>query len=280
VADGADGPLPVQIDRDVASVARCYDFALGGKNNFEVDRNAVAAVETFVPEGGLLARVNRAWHIRATRFLAGSAHIRQYLDLGAGLPSAENTHEVVRRLDPGARVVYVDNDPSAVVHGRALLDDDDRVRYVDGDLTRPAEILADPVVRDHLDFSEPIALYQSATLHHQPDDLDLPGIMREYVAALAPGSFVALSHFWDPGGDAGDQVRRIREIMLEHGLDGEYFRSREQIEAMLAGLELVPAGPDTTEGLVPVIEWWPDGPRYDEPGPVERCILGAVGRKP
>lgn len=275
----ANGSLPVQIDRNVASVARCYDYALGGKNNFQVDRDAVSAVEAIVPEAGLLARVNRAWHVRVTRFLAGSAGIEQYLDLGAGLPSAENTHEIVRRLDPQARVVYVDNDPSAVVHGRALLDDDDRVRYVDGDLTRPDAILNHPVLRGHLDFSEPLALYQSATLHHQSDELDLPGIMREYVAALAPGSFVALSHFWDPGGDAGAQVRRIREIMLEHGLDGQHFRSREQIEAMLDGLELVPAGPDTTEGLVPLVQWWPDGPRYEEPNPVERCILGAVGRK-
>ncbi|RZT84288.1 S-adenosyl methyltransferase [Pseudonocardia sediminis] len=267
------------IDLNVPSVARCYDFALGGKDNYEVDRAAVAAVESLIPEAGVLAKVNRAWHIRATRFLAGTAGIHQYLDLGAGLPTVENTHEVAQRIDAHAHVVYVDNDPSAVAHGKALLDDDDLTRYVEGDLTKPAQILDDPVVRSHLDFSEPIGLYQSATLHHQPDEADLPGIMREYVAALAPGSYVVLSHFWDPGGEAGAMVRRIREIMLEQGLDGEYFRTREQILPMLDGLELVPGNADTDEGLVPLLEWWPDGPPMAEPGVVPQCIVGAVGRK-
>ncbi|MBK0868386.1 MAG: SAM-dependent methyltransferase [Saccharopolyspora sp.] len=277
---GESYQVPPRVDVSVPSVARCYDYALGGKDNFEVDRAAVAATEELVPEAGVLAKVNRSWHIRATRFLSERAGIKQYLDLGAGLPTAENTHEVVHRMDREARVVYVDNDPSAAAHGRVLLDDDASVRYIEGDLTKPEEIFGDPVVRDHLDLSQPIALYQSATLHHQPDDLDLVGIMRDYVAALAPGSYVALSHFWDPGGEAGAMVRRIREVMLEQGLDGEHFRSREQISEMLPGLELVPSGPATAEGLVPLLEWWPDGPTVVEPGVVQRCIMGAIGRKP
>ena len=270
----------VAVDLNVPSVARCYDFALGGKDNYEVDRAAVAAVEKLVPEAGVLAKVNRAWHVRATRFLAERARITQYLDLGAGLPTVENTHEIVQRIDRHSRVVYVDNDPSAVAHGRALLDDDDLMRYIEGDLTAPRAILENPVVRRHLDFSTPLALYQSATLHHQPDELDLPGIMREYVDGLPSGSYVVLSHFWDPGGEAGEMVHRIREIMLEQGLDGEYFRTREEVRAMLAGLELVPGGPDDDEGLVPLLDWWPDGPTLTEPSTVTRCIVGAVGRKP
>lgn len=262
------------------NVARCNDFALGGKDNYEVDRAAVAAVEAAVPGVGALVRVNRAWHIRATRYLAATAGIRQYLDLGAGLPTVQNTHQVVQSIAPEARVVYVDNDPSAVAHGRALLDDDNLTRYVEGDLTRPAQILNDPVVRSHLDFSEPIGLYQSATLHHQPDELDLPGVMGEYVAELAPGSYVVLSHFWDPGGEAGAMVHRIRDIMLEHGLDGEHFRTREVIAEMLQGLELVPGNLNTDEGLVPLLDWWPDGPALVEASAVHRCIVGAVGRKP
>lgn len=267
-------------DPGVPSVARCYDFALGGTDNLDVDRAAVRAVEALVPEAAVLARVNRAWHIRATRFLAGSAGISQYLDLGAGLPTVENTHQVVQRIDPAARVVYVDNDPSAVAHGQELLDDVDTTRYVAGDLTRPSEILADPVVRGHLDLAEPIVLYQSATLHHQPDDLDLPAIMREYVDALAPGSYVVLSHFWDPGGEAGRQVRRIREIMLEQGLDGEHFRTLDEIRAMLPGIDLVPSSPDAHEGLVPLLDWWPEGPVLVDRSSIQFCIVGAVGRKP
>lgn len=277
---GDSNRIPPAVDVSVPSVARCYDYALGGKDNFEVDRAAVQQTEAAVPDSIVIARVNRSWHIRASRFLAEHAGVDQYLDLGAGLPTAENTHEVVHRVNPEARVVYVDNDPTAAAHGRALLDDDHLVRYVEGDLTRPAEILADPDVRGHLDFDRPIALYQSATLHHQPAELDLPGIMRQYVDALAPGSFVVLSHFWDPGGETSALVQQIHESMRAHGIAGEFFRSREEIRAMLPGLELLPAGPDDTEGLVPLLDWWPDGPLLHDPGQVQRCILGAVARKP
>ncbi|MBN9737957.1 MULTISPECIES: SAM-dependent methyltransferase [unclassified Pseudonocardia] len=274
-------PTSPSIDQSVPSIARCYDFALGGKDNYEVDRSAVAAVEKLVPQGGALARVNRAWHIRATRFLATQTGVTQYLDLGAGLPTVENTHEVVQAIDESARVVYVDNDPSAVAYGRALLDDASTVRYVEGDLTRPADVLGDPTVSTHLDLSEPVALYQSATLHHQTDDVDLPGVMRSYVDALAPGSFVVLSHFWDPGGEDGAQVRRIRDIMLAQGLDGEHFRSLDEIRAMLPGLDILPGNPGDTDGLIPLLDWWPDGPATDGAvDPVLRCIVGAVGRKP
>ncbi|MCX2731800.1 SAM-dependent methyltransferase [Saccharopolyspora sp. NFXS83] len=271
--------IPPRVDVTVPSVARCYDFALGGKDNFDVDRAAVAAANAVAPEASELAKVNRSWHIRATRFLAEHAGITQYLDLGAGLPTAENTHEVVRRINGSAHVVYVDNDPAAAAHGRVLLDDHHLTRYVEGDLTEPDEILDHPVVLGHLDFTRPIALYQSATMHHQPDDLDLPGIMRRYVDALPAGSYVVLSHFWDPGGEAGAPVRRIRESMLAHGLDADHFRSREQIERLFPGLELVPSGPNSADGLVPLLDWWPDGPLLTEPGPVQRCIIGAVGVK-
>ncbi|MEQ3551750.1 SAM-dependent methyltransferase [Pseudonocardia nematodicida] len=266
------------IDHSAPTIARCYDFSLGGKDNFEIDRAAMAVIEEHVPEAAVLARVNRAWHIRATRFVATQAGITQHLDLGAGLPTVENTHEVVHRSLPDARIVYVDNDPSAVAHGRALLDDNNLVRYVEGDLTKPTEILADPVTSTHLDLTEPIVLYHSATLHHQPDE-GLPELMRTYVDALAPGSFVVLSHFWDPGGEAGKLVHRIREVMLTLGMDGAYFRSREQILEFLPGLELLPGNPDDTTGLVPQPQWWPDGPGSTFPGLVPGCIVGAVGRK-
>lgn len=266
--------LPPQIDTSKPSVARAYNYALGGKDYFEVDKAAVEAAEKVVPESGVLARDNRAWLIRVTRYLAEEAGISQYLDLGSGLPSAENTHQVAQRFDREARVVYSDNDPSVAAHGRALLEENELTRFVLGDLTRPDEILNDEVVRKHLDWSQPIALYQVATMHHQPDSLDLPGIMRTYVDALPSGSYVALSHFYDPGGALGEKVRGIRRAMLEAGLDADHFRTREQIEALFPGVELI------EPGLAVLQDWWPDGPRVEEPLPVQRCILGAVGLKP
>lgn len=263
--------LPV--DTSTPSVARMYNYALGGKDNFEVDRQAVTAAESLAPGAVALAVENRALLIRMTRFLVTRAGVDQFLDLGSGLPTAENVHQVAQRTEPRARVVYSDNDPSVAAHGRALLDDDDRTTFALADLTDPDQVLGNETVRRHLDWQRPIALYQLATLHHQPDSVDLPALMRTYVDALPAGSFVAFSHFHDPGGRAGEQVERIRRSMLDHGTDADHFRSRDQIEGMLAGLDLV------EPGLVPAKDWWPDGPHLQEPQPVQHCILGAVGHK-
>lgn len=274
LVEGSAGELPAEIDTSVPSVARAYDYALGGKDHFEVDRAAVRAAELVAPEAGILARDNRAWLIRATRFLAGEAGIGQFLDIGSGLPAAENTHQVVQRINREARVVYVDNDPAVVAHGRALLEENKLTRFVPADLNRPDDVLENEVVRGHLDWSQPMALYQVATLHHQSDGAGLAQLMRTYIDALPSGSYVALSHFYDPGGADGEMVRGVHQTMLDHGLDAAYFRSRADIESFLPGLELV------TPGLVPPQEWWPDGPRFAELTPVQRCMLVTVGRKP
>ncbi len=179
---------------------------------------------------------------------------------------------MVRRLSQTAQVIYVDNDPATVSHGQSLVADDARVWFVEGDLSDPDTVLADPVIRRHLDFTQPMALLQSATLHHLPDEL-VDGVMARYIAALAPGSYVALSHLCDPGGEAGEQVRRARGSLL-----GEHFRPRAAIEALLAGLELLPSSQTSVEGLVPVGQWWPDGP-FVQLSELEHCLLGAVGRK-
>ena len=169
----------------------------------------------------------------------------------------------------------------SVVLGLAVRARVDGDRHPGSGFRDRADVLGDPTVSTHLDLSEPVALYQSATLHHQTDDVDLPGVMRSYVDALAPGSFVVLSHFWDPGGEDGAQVRRIRDIMLAQGLDGEHFRSLDEIRAMLPGLDILPGNPGDTDGLIPLLDWWPDGPATDGAvDPVLRCIVGAVGRKP
>jgi hypothetical protein len=171
-------------------------------------------------------------------------------------------------------VVYVDNDPVVLAHGRALLEENDQTHLTGADIFVPGEVLENPVVRRYLDFSEPIALYQCGTMHHYTGD-HYAEIMQEYIAALPSGSYVALSHFFDPETpEFSPLARKMEEIFLHSPMGSGVFRTRAQIESMLSGLELV------EPGLVLCADWWPDGPRVQPMVPVQRCIVGAVGRKP
>ncbi|HEX8870371.1 MAG TPA: SAM-dependent methyltransferase, partial [Lentzea sp.] len=158
--------VPVYIDTTKASIARVYDAFLNGKDNYEIDREVLRRVQQVAPEAQTLAFDNRNFLIRAARFIAGETGITQYLDCGSGLPTAENTHQVVQRIQPEARVVYVDNDPVVLAHGRALLEENDQTHFSAANIFNPKEILEDPIVRKHIDFSEPIAFFQLGTLHH------------------------------------------------------------------------------------------------------------------
>ena len=263
------------VDTTVASIARVYDAMLGGKDNWEVDREVLAALAGIDPSIRTLARDNREWLIRVCRFLAGESGVEQYLDCGSGLPTPENTHQVVQRLNPEARVVYVDNDPSALAHGRVLLAENDRTFFSGADLTEPEQLLADEAVR-HLDFSEPIALFQVSTLHHVSDQQDPQAIAQRVVDALPSGSYLAISHFHDPadGSALADKARRLEEALLSGSMGSGRFRTREEIEALFCGLEFV------SPGLVFPHGWWPDGPRQHEPLDVQRLILAGLARKP
>lgn len=266
--------VPSYIDVSKASVARVYDAFLNGKDNYEIDREVLRRIQQVAPEATQLGWDNREFLIRATRFIASQTGITQYLDCGSGLPTAENIHEVVQRIDPDARVVYVDNDPVVLAHGRALLEENDRTHLVEADIFRPRQVLENEVVRKYLDFTEPMALYQCGTLHHYTGDR-YAEIMQEYIDALPSGSYVALSHFYDPeSGEFSALARRLEEVFLHSPMGSGSFRTREQIESMLPGLEIVPPG------LVLCAEWWPDGPRVKPLAPIQRCIVGAVGRKP
>jgi hypothetical protein len=266
--------VPSYIDVSKASVARVYDAFLNGKDNYEIDREVLRRIQQVAPEATQLGWDNREFLIRATRFIASQTGITQYLDCGSGLPTAENTHEVVQRIDPDARVVYVDNDPVVLAHGRALLEENDRTHLVEADIFRPRQVLENEVVRKYLDFTEPMALYQCGTLHHYTGDR-YAEIMKEYIDALPSGSYIALSHFYDPeSGEFSPLARRLEEVFLHSPMGSGSFRTREQIESMLPGLEIVPPG------LVLCAEWWPDGPRVKPLAPIQRCIVGAVGRKP
>lgn len=256
-----------------ASVARVYNATLGGKDNFDSDRSLLDRVREVCPDFPKAGKQNRSWLCRVVRYLAETAGVDQFLDCGSGLPTEVNVHDIVRRVNPDARVVYVDNDPTVIAFGRALLEDDDHVHFVAADLTHPTELLA--AVGPLLDLSRPVALLQSATLHSVEDADDPHAIMAEYVDALAPGSYVAISHVCDPAdeGPVGAVLPQIVAAYRAAGLVG-VPRTRDRIEAFFDGLTLV------EPGVVELVDWWPAGPRLRPLTDIEHLLVGGVARKP
>jgi SAM-dependent methyltransferase len=265
--DGKAGALP--FDTSKAHQARMYDYALGGKDNYEADRAAVEASLKIYPDGIFTARANRAFLGRAVRYLAAEAGIRQFLDLGTGIPTAGNTHEVAQAIAPESRVVYVDYDPIVLAHARALLTShkagateyiDADVRNTDTILTRAAELL---------DFSQPVAVMLVAILHVIPDSDDPQAIVAKVMDAVAPGSYLAISHSGSDlfGQEARDSFRGVMDQMVRQRYTP---RGREQVARFFTGTDL--AAP----GLVPVEEWRPE-PDTDATG--TSALWGAVGRK-
>ncbi|MGI5132153.1 SAM-dependent methyltransferase [Pseudonocardia sp. CA-107938] len=269
----SEDAIPAYIDVSKASVARVYDAFLNGKDNYEIDREVLRRIQQVAPEATQLGWDNREFLIRASRFIARQTGIKQYLDCGSGLPTAENTHQVVQRIEPESRIVYVDNDPVVMAHGRALLEENDQTHLIGADIFKPREVLENEVVRKTIDFSEPVALYQCGTIHHYSGD-DYADIMQEYIDAIPSGSFVAVSHFYDPENEDSPLARKLEEVFLHSPMGSGWFRTREQILSMMPGLELV------EPGLVLCANWWPDGPHVKPLAPIQRCIVGAVGRKP
>ncbi|GAA3463829.1 SAM-dependent methyltransferase [Saccharothrix longispora] len=267
-------PTSSAIDTTIPSVARAYDAALGGKDNYEIDRQLLAQLNAAVPEVASIAVTNRKFLIRAVRYLAVNAGVQQFLDCGSGLPTAENTHQVAQRLDSDAVVVYVDNDPVVLAHGRALLEENDNTAFIAADIFDPPQVLDHEVVRSKIDFTRPIALMQVATLHHHPDPDPRTAVevMRRYVEALPSGSYVVFSHFFDPEDENSEVARRVQGI-LNSSINRGYFRTRDEIMPMLDGLQLL------DPGLVVADEWWPDGPRTTLPA-AGHCIVAALGVKP
>jgi SAM-dependent methyltransferase len=278
---GADAPLsdkvvPAYNDTTKASIARVYDAFLNGKDNYEIDREVLRRVQQVAPEAIRLGGDNRDFLIRVTRFIASQTGITQFLDCGSGLPTSENTHQVAQRIQPDTRVVYVDNDPVVLAHGRALLEENDHTHFSAADIFEPSQIINDEVVRRHLNFSEPIALFQIGTLHHYDGERSPQSIMAEYIDALPSGSYVAISHFFDPQitPELSELARKMEQVFLHSPMGSGWFRTQDEIEAMFQGVELV------EPGLVRCADWWPDGPRIKPLDPVQHCIVGAVGRKP
>ncbi|MDQ3404268.1 MAG: SAM-dependent methyltransferase [Actinomycetota bacterium] len=267
--------VPIHIDTTKASIARVYDAFLGGKDNYEIDREVLRRVQTVAPEAATLAVDNRSFLIRATRFIASQTNIRQYLDCGSGLPTAENTHQVAQRLQPDSTVVYVDNDPVVVAHGRALLEENDRTHFVAEDIFDPEALLSHEAVRRYIDFTEPVALFHLGTIHHYDGERSPGDIMRAYVDALPSGSFVALSHFFDPEvPEYTPLARRMEDIFVHSPMGSGSFRTRAEIEEMFPGLDMI------EPGITTCADWWPDGPQLKAHDAVSHCIVGGIGRKP
>ena len=270
---------PVGVDPDRPSIARIYDGFLGGNNFYEVDRVVMEKIRAAVPEAVDIARGNRGFHNRALRMLAGQTKISQFVDCGSGLPTAENTHQIVQRIDKDNTVVYVDNDPVVLAHGRALLVENDFTHMVEADIFQPQEVLGHKEVLAHVDFSEPVALLQVGTMHHCEGD-GVFDIMREYVDALPSGSYVVLSHFFDPEVPELTAIaKRIEQILVSGPLGAGRFRTRAEIEAMLAGLEIVQPNATSGPGMAVCDEWWPDGPRLTPLSDSAKCVAGIVGYK-
>jgi hypothetical protein len=261
---------PVGIDLDRPSAARVYDFYLGGFHNFAADREMGRQAVQMWPDLPEIMQANRGFLRRAVEYLAG-AGVRKYLDLGSGIPTVGNVHEVAQRVAPDARVVYVDNDPVAVEHSRAILTGDDRTAVVHADLRDPDSMLTDPAVRDLLDSEGPTAVLMVAVLHFIPDDADPAALVARLRDAVPSGSYLALSH-----ATAGEQVDRAAEhrSLYQRTATPMTMRNREQVQRFFDGYDLV------EPGVVYLPQWRPDAGTTGTDRPERMTGLAGVGRKP
>ncbi|MGN9808755.1 SAM-dependent methyltransferase [Micromonospora sp. BQ11] len=259
---------PDGIDIERPSVARMYDYYLGGSHNFAADRAAAQAMVAAVPEAPLMAQANRAFLRRAVQFLADQG-VRQFLDIGSGIPTVGNVHEIAQRATPDARVVYVDVDPVAVAHSRELLDGDDRTTVVQEDLRHAERILAHPEVRRLIDFDQPVAVLVVAVLHFVSDDDRPAELLRTLRTALAPGSWLVLSQ---ASADGRPESERAEAERVYRRTDNPlWIRSRRELTALFDGFELV------EPGVVWVPQWRPES--TDAAEDAERsAFIGGVGR--
>jgi hypothetical protein len=246
---GSDEPIAPEIDVSTPSPARLYDYYLGGKDNFTADREAAEAILAVVPEGRRVAQENRAFLRRVVRYLTAEAGIRQFIDLGTGLPAQGNVHEIAQEVAPGTRVVYVDNDPIVLAHGEALLATDDNTVVIQADMRRPDAILSHPKLTSLIDFSQPVAVLFVSVLQFVPDDEEAAQIVRRFREAICAGSHLVISTITSTG-QLEEKVRTISEA-YEKSTAPAVLRTRTQVERLFGGLDLI------APGLVPAPRWHP-----------------------
>jgi hypothetical protein len=266
-APGSERPLASYAS--LAHVARVYDYLLGGKDNFAVDREAAEQAMRINPDIVPTARANRAFAARTTGFLVGQAGLRQFLDIGAGMPANSNIHAVAQSIAPESRIVYVDHDPIVLTHARALLSSapEGVTDYIEADLRQPGKILAEAA--QTLDFNRPVAIMLTAILHLIPDRDDPYDLVSQLVNAVAPGSYVVISHAASDI-DTGAMIsmaNRLNELMAQQAVP----RTHREVAAFFAGLDLL------EPGLVRIPEWRPASVSESA---VRAQMWGAVGRKP
>ncbi|MBV9446820.1 MAG: SAM-dependent methyltransferase [Streptosporangiaceae bacterium] len=258
-----------KINTSVPHPARVYDYFLGGKDNFEADRVAAQAAIKAFPKTAESARASRDFLRRVVRYLAGEAGIRQFLDIGTGLPSGQNVHEVAQSIAPEAKIVYVDNDPIVLLHAQALLTSSPAgiTKYLDADLRDPGKILTDAA--QTLDFSQPMAILLLGILHNFGDKFDPYGVVRKLADALPPGGYLAIGHLTaDIYPEMNDFARELNERQLDAPL---VLRDHAQVTRFFDGLELV------EPGVVQLSKW---RPQSDLESQAAAALWGGVARKP
>jgi hypothetical protein len=256
---------PIGVDITEPSPARVWDYFLGGRNNYAIDRKVGDMVMSLAPDIGTTARANRAFLERTVRLLAGSG-IRQFIDLGTGLPTSPSVHEIARRIDPAARVVYVDIDPLVVAHGRVLLATEDGVVAIQGDIRRPDDILDDPELAGVIDFAEPVGVLFISVLPFVTDAEDPGAVVARFRDRIAAGSYLVISH----ASAHSDPAALARaEAAFANSSTRILPRTHDAVARMFDGFELL------EPGVVPIEQWRPEA---EEPATKLRAE-GGVGRK-
>jgi hypothetical protein len=255
---------------DIPSTARIYDYLLDGKDNYPADRAAAAEIAQALPNVRTSFRWNRAFLGRAVRYLATEQGIRQFIDVGTGLPTAGNVHEVAQEAAPGARVVYVDNDPIVLAHGRHLLHGVPGTTILEHDLRRTKDILDDPELRALIDFGAPVAVLLVAILHFIADADDPAAVVKKLLAPFPSGSCLAISHA------TADAVPAVHDAaaVYRQSTSAAHVRRRNHIERLINGLELV------EPGIVWLPQWRPDPGSEPVPNPSDAYCYALVARKP
>jgi hypothetical protein len=268
--------VPEGVDTGMPTPARIYDYMLQGSNYFDADRHAAEQILAAAPEIRDAAWSNRGFHQRAAKWIAQQG-VRQFVDIGSGLPTVGNTHEVVQKIVPQAHVVYVDNDPMVELHSRALLDSGGMISVICADLREPESILEHPALRRLIDFGQPAGLLMTGVMMFVSDASDPWSLVSRYLAALTPGSYLSLSHLTDDHKPpiAAEGFRMVFDTATEH----MYFRSKAKVERFFRGLDLVPPYEGAAPGITFTGLWGAEDVELaDSEG--SRWLYCGVARKP